>query len=192
MNILTSINNFLVESTGYWVQKYHPKPSIKFAKDHFKDRGIIGVEIGVYRGRNSIEMVKSLNLKKFYLIDPYLKYDQYSEDPTFKKIEKTGSAERLAKKRMGKNNNLIWIRKKSSEAFSEIKEKIDFIYIDGNHEYNYVKEDLSNYYKLVNKGGIISGHDINWPGVSRAVIEFTSKMRIDLTINGCDWWFIKK
>ena len=38
---------------------------------------------------------------------------------------------------------------------------VDFLFIDGNHDYNYVKSDYKNYSGLVNKDGIIAFHDIN-------------------------------
>ena len=37
--------------------------------------------------------------------------------------------------------------------------KIDFLFIDGNHIYEQVKKDIYNYYPKVKDKGIISGHD---------------------------------
>lgn len=38
--------------------------------------------------------------------------------------------------------------------------KIDFLFIDGDHTYEGVKNDFENYYSLINSGGIIAFHDI--------------------------------
>jgi predicted O-methyltransferase YrrM len=38
--------------------------------------------------------------------------------------------------------------------------ELDFIFIDGNHMYDYVKKDFEMYSPLVKKGGIIALHDI--------------------------------
>ena len=39
-------------------------------------------------------------------------------------------------------------------------EKLDFLFIDGDHEYEGVKKDYNNYSKYVKKGGLIAFHDI--------------------------------
>ena len=36
---------------------------------------------------------------------------------------------------------------------------LDFIYIDANHDFRYIAEDLSEWTKKVRPGGIVSGHD---------------------------------
>ena len=38
---------------------------------------------------------------------------------------------------------------------------LDFIFIDGNHFYDFVKQDFEIYSKLVRKGGIVAFHDIS-------------------------------
>ena len=42
------------------------------------------------------------------------------------------------------------------------EEKLDFLFIDGNHLYEYVKLDLEMYIPLVKKGGIVALHDIGY------------------------------
>lgn len=44
-------------------------------------------------------------------------------------------------------------------------ESLDYVYIDGNHAYDYVKLDLETWYPKLKKGGILAGHDyisMNW------------------------------
>tara|TARA_R110002020_G_scaffold46539_24_gene132438 strand:- start:11798 stop:12445 length:648 start_codon:yes stop_codon:yes gene_type:complete len=43
-------------------------------------------------------------------------------------------------------------------------ETYDAVFIDGNHSYEYVKQDLENYSKKVKRGGIIALHDANFEG----------------------------
>jgi cephalosporin hydroxylase len=40
---------------------------------------------------------------------------------------------------------------------------IDFLYIDGNHDYSHVQQDFLNYSKLVRTGGIVGFHDLDVP-----------------------------
>lgn len=70
-------------------------------------------------------------------------------------------------------------------------EYFDFIYIDADHTYDAVKEDLRAWYPKVKKGGILSGHDYisaemtmklghSVPfGVIEAVSEFKAENNID-------------
>ena len=53
----------------------------------------------------------------------------------------------------------------SEETLNRIKkilgyEKIDFLFIDGDHSYNGVKKDFDMYSPLVKKGGLIAFHDV--------------------------------
>lgn len=48
--------------------------------------------------------------------------------------------------------------------------RIDFLFVDGDHEYEGVKRDFELYSPLVAPGGLIAFHDVNesiWPGVVR-------------------------
>lgn len=51
--------------------------------------------------------------------------------------------------------------------------KFDFIFIDADHEYEAVKRDIKVALQLLNKKGILAGHDYAgyWPGVMKAVDE---------------------
>jgi len=82
-----------------------------------------------------------------------------------------------------------FIKKYSMEAVKDIpNESLDFVYIDGNHRYGFVKEDLWEWGKKVRVGGILSGHDYyefrsGNKGVVMAVNEYVSAHKIDR-------WFI--
>jgi predicted O-methyltransferase YrrM len=92
-------------------------------------------------------------------------------------------------------NKLVWLEKKSSDAVHDLPDDIDFLYIDGNHQYEYAKEDMNNYYPKVKRGGILAGHDIANPrvrGVAKAFCEFVSEKRLTPNILGSDWWVVKK
>ena len=73
------------------------------------------------------------------------------------------------------NQKLNLIRE-NSHAYSTFKvvekmlegNKLDFLFIDGDHSYDGVKADFEMYSKLVNKDGIIAFHDI-FPGVLESV-----------------------
>jgi cephalosporin hydroxylase len=67
------------------------------------------------------------------------------------------------------NNKLHLIQSHSQSESTKFQvekllegEKIDFLFIDGDHRYDAVKRDLEMYSPLVRKGGIIALHDIGY------------------------------
>ena len=67
---------------------------------------------------------------------------------------------------------------KAFEIFKNSDEKFDFIYIDGNHTYEFVKRDIINALGLIKPGGILGGHDYKFkgsPGVIRALLEIMGR-----------------
>jgi hypothetical protein len=154
----------------------------KFMFKNLKNKNLIGAEIGVEHGLNAKTMLRFLPIKKLYLIDPY---QQKSGDTYYKE------AKRFLKKYKEK---IEFIRKSSEEAINEIPNDLDFVYIDGSHEYDIVKKDILMYYNKVKQGGLIGGHDF-WAdqiGVCKAVIDFAQKNNLKLKGGLTDWWFIKK
>ena len=167
-----------------------PKSSVLFAKEYFKDKSVVIVEIGVWKGSNAKDLNRNLNVRKFYLIDCYDDYDDYE---VMGKKGLQEESERIAHRRnalYSKTN--VWIKKYSSVAVKDIKEGLDFVYIDGNHKYNYVKRDLKLYWDKLKVGGILAGHDIDQKDVSEAVIEFVKENNLEIQFGASmDWWIIK-
>lgn len=80
---------------------------------------------------------------------------------------------------------------------------LDFVFIDADHTYNFVKRDIMAWLPKVRINGIIAGHDFDWQhiGVIRAVTESFEHfeiMRCSLwkhQTNGADYypvWFVRK
>lgn len=188
--MIQKINSFLDKNFGIEVIRTRPKEAIKFAKNYFKNKKIIGIEIGVLKGENSCEILKNLNISKLYLIDPYTKYEDYKKDQNYDNVK---LAEKISKKRLKKyKNKVVWVKEYSQNAIKKIQEKVDFVYVDGNHEYEYVKKDLELYWEKLKEGGVLSGHDIQYLGVSRAVLEFANKKKLNVHFGDRrDWWIVK-
>jgi SAM-dependent methyltransferase len=73
----------------------------------------------------------------------------------------------------------------------------DLVYVDGSHEYQDVKSDLSAYWQLLRPGGIIFGDDCTWPGVEKATQEFTRQHGLKLELYPNDegedtYWMVVK
>jgi hypothetical protein len=126
----------------------------------FVDMGYkVGAEIGVETGYFSEELLR-VGLR-VYSIDPWV------HSPTWqyqKSVEKMKSIYDAAKEKLSKYENSIIIRKISMDAVLDFPdESLDFVYIDGNHEFRYFAEDLYEWPKKVRRGGIVSGHDYFTP-----------------------------
>ena len=86
--------------------------------------------------------------------------------------------------------NAVIIKKKSLDATKDIKEPLDFVYIDGDHSYDSVMLDIILWSKMIRKGGVISGHDYrrNKFGVKVAVDDYTRQHGLKLILSaGRNW-----
>lgn len=165
---------------------------LDFIAQYFKGQRIVGCEIGVWKGEHALKMLQRLSLWKLYLIDWY-----------------EVAIAKAAKKEADINlkpylSQIRWIYKHSSTACKEIKEELDFVYIDASHRYPAVKQDIQTYYPLLKTGGVLGGHDYyegtereTLMGVKPAVDEFVALNGLALTVGGKregdrDWWTIKR
>lgn len=71
----------------------------------------------------------------------------------------------------------------------------DVIYIDADHSYDSVQKEISLYWPKVKHGGFLSGHDYYepaWPGVVKAVNEFSTDIKLPIKIFKDYSWVIHK
>ena len=125
----------------------------------FLSQNSLGVEIGVFKGQFSKEILTKTNMI-LYMVDVWrdLKDEEYL-DSSNHKHHKTALQETLDNI-TGLEDRGIIVRatsKIASEIFTD--ESLDFVYIDANHAYDFVKEDIEYWYPKLKKGGILSGHD---------------------------------
>jgi predicted O-methyltransferase YrrM len=149
----------------------------------FKARDFsIGAEIGVFDGYFSEFMCQTIPDLKLYSVDAWKVYQGY-RDHKFESSMR--NAEAKARERLSPFNVEI-IKKFSIDAVKDFEdESLDFVYIDGNHEYKFVKEDIEEWAKKVRKGGIVAGDDYYMTrsgnlGVIRAAQEYADTNGYDL------------
>lgn len=82
---------------------------------------------------------------------------------------------------------VVPIRMKSTEAAKALNIKPDLIYLDAEHSYESVYQDLQAWYPFVKKQGILCGDDWSWPSVQKAVDQFAKENGL-LVISSDNFW----
>ena len=171
------------------------RPSIEFMKHYFKDKSIIGLELGVKRGNNAKSILNNLNISKLYLVDFWKNYHY---------IPKNANKNYIHVIQEFKNDKRVEIIKGNSlEICKNFKDSLDFIYIDSNHIYNSLYNDIANWINKVKYNGIISGHDITvdnikninyfyYKQVYESVRDYCLNNGYIFYIQTPDWFFIKR
>ena len=147
----------IIETMSNLKHRIFPRP---FERLGIAGENLIGAEIGVYKGEHAESLLENLSIKRLYLIDPYELYEEYEEGKSHYGVDQDSLeiAEEEARKRLENySDRIVCVKKKSGEALENIPDKLDFVYIDGNHQYESIKEDIKNYYPKIREGGIWGG-----------------------------------
>lgn len=130
-------------------------------------------EIGCYAGLSTKIFMESGKVKTLYAIDIWEDvlnlFKSKWKDHNFKAVEAEFDKNL-------KGFNIVKLKMNAKEAQDQLPQ-LDFAYIDGNHHYEYVKEDIQICLKKIKNDGIIGGHDYcaQSPGVIKAVNEMFGK-----------------
>lgn len=174
----------------------YPRPFERLALKNKKN--LVGCEIGVFEGDHALSMLDNLDIEKLYLVDLYEMYDDYMEGHKYYgKVQSPFSQAKItALRKLEKyKDKIIWIEKYSNEAIFEIQDDLDFTYIDGNHQEEYVWDDIINYISKTKRGGVIGGHDFyngfqrDHDGVVNSAIKYAVENALSLQVELPDWWF---
>ena len=127
------------------------------------------VEVGVSRGINASKLLKSCpNIEKMYLID---NSDSVFDIGLFVNDE----------------HRIQFIRKDSLDAIQYVKEQPNLVFIDADHGYNAVYNDIKGWWPKIPVGGILCGHDYiegdhKDTEVSAAVKEWAKEARVTIRL----------
>lgn len=157
--------------------------------------GLRGAEIGVYRADLSVELLQAIPDLLLILVDGWMPYDGIdwtSQQPA--EFFATVKQEALNRLRPVRNRCVVIDQPSPAAAMLVPDRSLDFVFIDGNHTYQAVKEDLFAWAPKVHPtGGVLAGHDyVRADGseeVKRAVDEYAMANRLTVE-TGADsvWW----
>ena len=150
---------------------------------------VTGVEVGLWKA-DFAQLMLNENERLYWIgVDPYFEYGKRKrKQPVWDAI-----FGRVMKKMEPFGKRFKMVRKPSSEGVKSITRKVDFMFIDGNHDLDVVYNDLFLYEPRVKKGGIMAGHDYSHR-VGKAVDEYATKFKremfVDTSFDPCGvfWW----
>jgi len=140
-----------------------------------------GVEIGVHRGSHAAEILKSLPMVELVLVDPWRAYSTDGKMYNDQQFQDSAYSHVLSS--LANDPRVRIIRERSSDASSRFSDAyFDFAYIDGDHSYEAVSQDLRLWWPKVRFRGVLAGDDYKpkFPGVMQAVTEFAVRQEIPL------------
>ena len=141
-----------VPVTMTWEGKGNRKHVLKHLIE--KNNFTIMAEVGVRDGRTT-----------FYLLDNIPNLTIYAIDLSIQ-----GFYNVKVKAKYG--NRLVPIEAPSEQAADRFADgSLDLVFIDANHIYAFVKKDIEKYTPKLKANGLLTGHDIDYPGVNKAVNE---------------------
>lgn len=154
----------------------------------------VGCEIGLEKGKNAQTMFECIPNLKLYGVDAYKQHPQasYAHVATIRHWDEhyLAGAKKQAQKRM-RGKNAIIIEKFSEIAIQDIPDNsLDFVYIDADHSYDFVMQDMILWGRKVRKGGMVSGHDYYYDKkesarrakVTQAINDYTRVHKIEFYI----------
>jgi predicted O-methyltransferase YrrM len=110
------------------------------------------VEIGVAEGASAAEIREAMpSTGTLWLIDPF----HLSRLPGINATKR--AAHRIVENR--KNGSVVWIEKFSFKAAMDWTDKIDFLFLDGDHSEQGIQKDWDDWQAFVIPGGIVAFHD---------------------------------
>ena len=153
------------------------------------------VEVGIGYGTHAKHILnKNTNIEKLYLIDPmkYYPNDLFADKIMNQEPEVEGNNfnelyELINEELSGWNDKIIWLRKESLTVTEEEipNNSVDCVFVDGDHSYEAVLNDLKFWWGKIVVGGQLMGDDYWMDDVKKAVKKFSEEYNIyfDLLTN---------
>lgn len=165
------------------------RPEVRDALVAELPRGGVGAELGVWKGDFSAQLLET-RPTTLHLVDPW-EFQPTLPDAWYGGA-KAGSQEDMdaiyeaVKQRFADRPEVI-VHRATSMAVE--LGPLDWVYIDGDHRYEAVRDELAKYEHSMRPGGVIAGddyHDKGWweGGVKRAVDEWAARRGVTATIYG--------
>ena len=163
------------------VESHSHGPELQALIDYIDKSGKkpLVVEIGSYCGASAIAMAEAAKAGKVICVDPFVGKHRKNNSKNLtetlfrKNVLKKYKNVTLLKMTSEKASIELW---KAEAKFGITTKVIDFLFIDGNHEDEFIALDCKLWLPKVKPGGFVAFHDYNnvaFTGVRKAVDENT-------------------
>jgi predicted O-methyltransferase YrrM len=137
-----------------------------------------GAEIGVFKGATLLHLLKTCPKLHMIGVDPWERTPGGPKDmATGEKdwsgtpMEEYESHVRNEAAAFGDRSLILKMRSIDAARIVEAG-SLDFVFVDGDHRTDAVLTDIGVWWRKVRPGGMVLGHDWNWPSVRRAVQHY--------------------
>ena len=158
-------------------------------KNNFK----IGAEVGCSVGVTTSFLLRNCPGLFLYAVDLWECRASVLSDRAFEVLKNYDFDEitKLFNKRTRPYENRLKVLKGVSWEMAQYVDdcSLDFVFIDADHSYESVAKDIRAWTPKLKKGGILSGHDLLYEGVNRAVNELIN-IWVDTKVNQV--WYCHK
>jgi hypothetical protein len=123
-------------------------------------RDAVCAEVGVWKGEFSERIYRVTQPREFHMIDPWAPYRCKGK---FREAPEMDALYQGVKARLGNRPGVKIHRDTSETGLTKFPDNhFDWVYIDGNHYYEFVLKDLELAFRKVKPGGFITGDDYDW------------------------------
>ena len=169
-----------------WISSYYGLITEIINKKKYKTM----IEVGIGYGYHGKEVLNNSIIEKIYLVDPHQPYDNndgfqidiinnYKKSP-IESFDELHSEIENSYSSINKNR-YEFIRELSTDAVRNFTtDSIDLIFIDGDHRYQAVLDDLNTWWPIVKQGGILIGDDYWMSDVKNAVHKFAENNNLSV------------
>jgi hypothetical protein len=174
----------LLQSINYTGEVFRTAYFWKHLLNVNKDDCVKYLEIGAFKGANAITFAYLYPNSEIHCVDPWLDYNDY---PEYKGQQNENYKTFLTNIIHSKKSDKFNIHKDFS--FNKLVELqrnyFDVIYIDGNHEPEYVLEDAVLSFRLLKNEGYMIFDDYGWENVHIGVDAFIKTYKSKLKFIDC-------
>lgn len=117
-----------------------------------------GAEIGVEQGVYAEKLLSANRRLNLYCVDAWAAHKGYRDHTRQEKLDRFFQITKQRLERFAPR--AVFMRKFSMDAVKDFQDNsLDFVYIDANHDFINVAQDVYYWSKKVRIGGIVAGHD---------------------------------
>lgn len=188
------------QSIKKFIHRFRRKRNPRLALLARMPENAVCAEIGVWKGDFSELILNITTPQQFHLVDPWEFQSEYSERMYGGAVARSqADMDEICegvKNRFERFDNVAFNRGKSENVLQDFPDRyFDWVYIDGNHYYEYVLKDLNICFEKVKTGGFIAGDDYTWGEadgfpVKMAVQDFVDSKGLQDSLTVIDSQFI--